>query len=87
MCLSLSSSAMAFMSINDFFSITLKIIFQDTRIFEMMILADDLGVEELKTACEDYVTSTLSVANACTLLAAVLQAQEKSPGKQMHFFS
>lgn len=46
-----------------------------------MILAQDLGIDELKSACEDYVVSTLSVTNACTYLAAVMEIQEKSTSK------
>ena len=51
----------------------LQIVFQDHRIFEMMTLAQDMGIEELKTACEDHVISTLSVANACSFLQAVME--------------
>lgn len=51
-----------------------------------MILAQDLGMEELKVACEDYVVSTLSVSNACTYLAAVLDIQEKSSSKFIFFY-
>lgn len=47
----------------------------------MMTLAQDLGVEELKVACEDYVVSSLSVGNSCTFLTAVMDIQEKSAGK------
>lgn len=46
----------------------------------MMTLAQDLGIDELKTACEDHVVSTLSVANACTFLTAVMEIQEKASG-------
>lgn len=46
-----------------------------------MTLAQDLGIEELKAACEDYMVSTLSVTNACTYLAAVMEIQEKSSSK------
>lgn len=52
----------------------------------MMTLAQDLGVEELKIACEDYVVSTLSVANSCTFLTAVMEIQEKSTGKFFTYF-
>lgn len=55
--------------------------FHDSRVFEMMTLSQDLGVDELKKACEDHVISTLSVANACTFLAAVMDIQEKATGK------
>jgi len=48
------------------------IMLQDSAVFEMLTLAQDLGVEELKNSCEDHVTSTLSVLNACTFLAALL---------------
>lgn len=46
-----------------------------------MTLAQDLGIEELKAACEDFVVSTLSVTNACTYLSAVMEIQEKSSSK------
>lgn len=46
-----------------------------------MTLSQDLGIEELKAACEDYVVSTLSVTNACTYLAAVMEIQDKSTSK------
>lgn len=48
-----------------------------------MTLAQDVGIEELKAACEDYVVSTLSVTNACTYLAAVMEIQEKSTSKSI----
>lgn len=54
-------------------------------VFEMMALAQELGVEELRTACEDHVTSTLSVGSACTFLAAALDIQERVPGKIILF--
>lgn len=57
---------------------SLQITFHDARVFELMTLAQDLGIDELKSACEDYVISTLSVTNACTYLAAAMEIQEKS---------
>lgn len=53
---------------------------QDSGVFEMMTIAQDLGVEELKVTCEDHVTSTLSVLNACTFLAAALEIQDRASG-------
>lgn len=47
----------------------------------MMTLAADLGVEDLRAACEDHVTSTLSVESACTLLAAAMEIQDR-PGSK-----
>ena len=46
--------------------------------FEMMGLAHEMGLEELRVSCEDHVTSTLAVANACTFLAAALDMHERS---------
>ncbi|KAG5888228.1 hypothetical protein JTB14_035577 [Gonioctena quinquepunctata] len=57
-----------------------KILLQDNSVFEMMALAQELGVDELRNACEDHVTSTLSVPSACTFLAAAMDIQDKSPG-------
>ncbi|XP_075226146.1 serine-enriched protein [Lycorma delicatula] len=57
-----------------------KIILQDNGVFEMLSLAQELGVEELRATCEDHVTSTLSVLNACTFLAAALEIQDRSAG-------
>lgn len=53
----------------------------------MMTLAQDVGVDELKAACEDHVISTLSVANACIFLTSVMEIQEKAAGKYTHSFS
>lgn len=55
-----------------------QITFHDARVFELMTLARDLGIDELKAACEDYVVSTLSVTNACTYLAAVMGIPDKA---------
>lgn len=57
-----------------------KILLQDSGVFEMLVLAQELGVDELRMACEDHVTSTLSVGSACTFLAAALEIQDRSAG-------
>ncbi|CAB0014581.1 unnamed protein product [Nesidiocoris tenuis] len=62
------------------FVYTGKIKLQDTGVFEMMTLAQDLGMEVLKITCEDYVTSTLSVMNACTFLAAAMEIPDRCTG-------
>ena len=46
----------------------------------MLALAQELGVDELRNACEDHVTSTLSVASACTFLAAAMDIHDRTPG-------
>lgn len=53
----------------------------------MMALAQELGVDELRIACEDHVTSTLSVASACTFLMAAMDIQERSPGMWLSYFT
>uniref|UniRef100_A0A182U0F5 Probable small nuclear ribonucleoprotein E n=1 Tax=Anopheles melas TaxID=34690 RepID=A0A182U0F5_9DIPT len=62
---------------------TAKIMLQDSKVFEMMTLAQDMGVEELKIACEDHVSKTMSVANACTFLTAVMEIKEKACGSKV----
>ncbi|GLH03612.1 Ring canal kelch homolog [Gryllus bimaculatus] len=57
-----------------------KIILQDNGVFEMLTVAQELGVDELRISCEDHVTSTLSVLNACTFLAAAMEIQERASG-------
>lgn len=52
----------------------------------MLALAQELGVDELRIACEDHVTSTLSVASACTFLAAAMEIQERSAGINLIFY-
>ncbi|CAH0729438.1 unnamed protein product, partial [Brenthis ino] len=63
-----------------------KLLLQDSGVFEMMTLAADLGVEDLRSACEDHVTSTLNVENACTLLAAAMDIQDRPGGKSASSF-
>lgn len=58
----------------------LQIILQDSGIFEMLGLAQELGIEELWRSCEEHVSVTLSPGNACALLTAALEAQERVPG-------
>lgn len=53
----------------------------------MMALAQELGVDELRSACEDHVTSTLSVSSACIFLSAAMDIEERSPGKTLIFMT
>ncbi|CAB3374372.1 Hypothetical predicted protein [Cloeon dipterum] len=55
-----------------------KLVLQDSGVFEMMGLAHELGLEELRVSCEEHVTSTLAVVNACTFLAAAFEMYERS---------
>lgn len=50
----------------------------------MLTIAQDLGVEELRMSCEEHITSTLSILNACNFLAAGMEIQERSSGKYVH---
>lgn len=60
---------------------TAKIILHDSKVFQIMIIANDLGLNDLKTACEDHVIATMSVDNACCFLTNALEIQEKVGGK------
>lgn len=57
---------------------TAKIILHDSKVFQIMNIAHDLGLTDLKTACEDHVIATMSVGNACTFLTSAMEIQEKS---------
>lgn len=46
-----------------------------------MNIAHDLGLTDLKTACEDHVIATMSAGNACTFLTSAIEIQEKIGGK------
>uniref|UniRef100_A0A8D9ATW2 BTB/POZ domain-containing protein 9 n=3 Tax=Cacopsylla melanoneura TaxID=428564 RepID=A0A8D9ATW2_9HEMI len=54
---------------------------QDNGLFEMLTIAQELGVEELKVACEEHFNSTLAVSNACTYLTSAMEIQDRAPGK------
>ncbi|EFN88639.1 Probable small nuclear ribonucleoprotein E [Harpegnathos saltator] len=56
-----------------------KIMLQDSAIFEMLGLAQELGLDELWRSCEEHVSATLSPGNACALLTAALEAQDRVP--------
>ncbi|XP_031773671.1 speckle-type POZ protein A [Apis florea] len=62
-----------------------KIMLQDSGIFEMLGLAQELGVEELWRSCEEHVSATLSPGNACALLTAALDAQERVPSNWYNY--
>lgn len=47
----------------------------------MLTLAQELGVEDLQNTCEEHVTSTMSVMNACTFLAAAMDIQDRASSK------
>lgn len=55
-----------------------QIVLQDAGVFEMLTLAQELGVEDLQNSCEEHVTSTMSVLNACTFLAAAMDIQDRA---------
>lgn len=44
----------------------------------MLTLAQELGVEDLQNSCEEHVSSTMSVLNACTFLAAAMDIQDRA---------
>lgn len=52
----------------------------------MLGLAQELGIEELWRSCEEHVSATLSPGNACALLTAALEAQERVPGMYLNTY-
>lgn len=64
----------------------MQIILQDSGIFEMLGLAQELDIEELWRSCEEHVSATLSPGNACALLTAALEAQERVPGTYLNTY-
>jgi hypothetical protein len=46
----------------------------------MLNRTQELGGEELRAACEDHVTSTWSIVNACSFLAAAMDIQDHAVG-------
>lgn len=47
----------------------------------MLTLGQELGVEDLQNSCEEHVTSTMSVLNACTFLATAMDIQDRASSK------
>ncbi|UYV60370.1 TLD [Cordylochernes scorpioides] len=64
-----------------FYIYTGKIVLQDTTLFEALALSHELGLEELRLLCEDFITCTLSTHNACTYLASVLLLEHRLQGQ------
>ncbi|XP_076316734.1 BTB/POZ domain-containing protein 9 isoform X2 [Tachypleus tridentatus] len=62
-----------------FYVYTGKIVLQDCSVFEVLAIAQELGVEELRLCCEDHIGSTMSIHNACTFLAAALDMENRVP--------
>lgn len=54
-----------------------KVLLDDQNVFEMWTLCQDLNLEELRLFCEDHITRSLKVENACTLLASALVKEEQ----------
>lgn len=50
----------------------------------MLTLAQELGVDDLQNSCEEHVTSTMSVLNACTFLAAAMDIQDRASSKYLN---
>ena len=54
-----------------------KVLLDDQNVFEMWTLCQDLNLEELRLFCEDHITRSLNVDNACALLASALAKEEQ----------
>lgn len=54
-----------------------QIVIHDSKVFEIMMLAHDMGLDELRNECEEHVVSSLTSENACTLLTTLMKMPEK----------
>ena len=57
-----------------------KIKLNDCEVFEIILIATELGLYDLKRFFEDHITSTLSVHNVCTIYSSAREMQERLPG-------
>lgn len=62
-----------------FYVYTGKIALKDNVVFETLAVSQELGIEELRTRCEEHITATMSIHNACTFLAAALEMDNRLP--------
>ena len=51
----------------------------DQNVFDVWSLCQDMNLEELKLFCEDHITRSLNVSNACSLLASALTKEDGTP--------
>lgn len=54
-----------------------KVLLDDQNVFEVWTLSQDLNLEELRLFCEDHITRSLNVDNACALLASALAKEDQ----------
>ncbi|CAG0881812.1 unnamed protein product [Darwinula stevensoni] len=59
-----------------------KILMSDSTVFEVLSIAQDLGLEELRQMAEDHVASTLNPNNACTFMAAAVAIEDRTSGSK-----
>ena len=57
-----------------------KVLLDDHNVFDMWSMCQDVNLEELRLFCEDHVTRSLNVDNACSLLASALAREERIGG-------
>jgi len=56
-----------------------KVLLNDQNVFNVWSLCQDMNLEELKLFCEDHITRSLNVSNACSLLASALTKEDGTP--------
>ncbi|KAB7503220.1 BTB/POZ domain-containing protein 9 [Armadillidium nasatum] len=59
-----------------------KVVLNDSEVFEMFGVSQDLGLEELCQHCEDHLNGTMSAHNACTFLLAALNMEKRTGGNK-----
>lgn len=55
---------------------TANITFHDSKIIEVLTIAHDFGMDDLKNLCKEHILSTMTVLNACNFLEDVINLHE-----------
>ena len=55
----------------------LQIILQDLSVFNVLAVAQELGLTDLQLSCEEHISATLSPGNACAFYSAALQMEQE----------
>ena len=62
---------------HDYTFALLQIILQDLSVFNVLAVAQELGLTDLQLSCEEHISATLSPGNACAFYSAALQMEQE----------
>lgn len=58
----------------------------DNNVFDILSVAQDMGIEELVDECKSHITRSLNVANACVFLPAALRQSKRCAKEENDIF-